>query len=118
MGYTEAFYGLGLCIGPLMGSVIYSSVGYELTFLIIAGMLALAFLVVIIVMPNKFNMSGVDQNGSTPASYTYFLNRRSVFGALSCAIPYIMLLFNNGILSLHLVSVGLSEAQAGYVFAL
>ena len=46
VSWVEALTGLGMIAGPILGSVLYSALGYELTFFVYGG--ALAFLAVVI----------------------------------------------------------------------
>ena len=55
IGYCQTSVGLGLLMGPVIGTTIYSQVGYEVTFYILAGVLSLSFLTAIFLLPQRIN---------------------------------------------------------------
>lgn len=55
IGYCQTAVGLGLLMGPVIGTSIYGLVGYEFTFYILAGVLSLSFLTAIFLLPNRIN---------------------------------------------------------------
>ena len=62
VGWVEALTGLGLIIGPIIGSTLYSLLGYEDTFFIYGSFLV--FLSIII----KVNFPGDGENDSDEVS--------------------------------------------------
>jgi MFS family permease len=56
-GYFEASVGIGLMIGPVIGQLIFSAVGYEKTFYWTAFILSLPLILQLIFIPNKINKS-------------------------------------------------------------
>ncbi len=55
IGYCQTAVGLGLLMGPVIGTSIYGAVGYQKTFYILAGILAASFLTAIFMLPNRIN---------------------------------------------------------------
>lgn len=55
IGYCQTAVGLGLLMGPVIGTTIYGLVGYEFTFYILAGILCLSFLTAIFLLPQRIN---------------------------------------------------------------
>lgn len=47
--------GLGLMAGPVLGSLIYSAVGYRDTFFIFGGILVIGLLLCILLIPQELN---------------------------------------------------------------
>ena len=55
MGWAEVAAGVGLTIGPVIGSIIYEFTNYLLTFAIYGGILLLGTLVLLIGLPSNLN---------------------------------------------------------------
>lgn len=55
LGWAEAATGMGLAIGPTLGSLVYDKVGYENTFVIFGGLLALGGVLIFFTLPNRLN---------------------------------------------------------------
>ena len=51
IGYCQTAVGLGLLLGPVIGTTIYGFVEYELTFYILAGILVCSLVTAIILIP-------------------------------------------------------------------
>jgi MFS family permease len=58
MGYCEASVGVGLMIGPVLGSLVYGFVGYEKTFYVFGAVIGLGLLTVSILLPRRLNHVG------------------------------------------------------------
>jgi len=54
-GYCATSVGVGLLLGPVIGTSIYSFAEYEFTFYILAGLLFCSFLTAVIMLPNRIN---------------------------------------------------------------
>ena len=54
-GYCEMGYGLGLMLGPVFGSIIYSYTNYRDTFYIFTGMVFIGFVVSFFLIPWEIN---------------------------------------------------------------
>jgi MFS family permease len=61
IGYCQTAVGLGLMLGPVIGSTIFMFAGYELTFYILAGILALSLLTAIFMLPSRINQYKTDK---------------------------------------------------------
>jgi MFS family permease len=55
LGWAEAATGLGLAIGPTLGSLVYTEVGYEWTFILFGIVLFLGAILTYFVLPNALN---------------------------------------------------------------
>ncbi len=62
IGYCQAAVGVGLMLGPVMGSLIYSGVKYAATFYIFAAILTVALVIVMFIIPGHLNNLGFDQS--------------------------------------------------------
>ncbi len=55
LGYCQASVGIGLMLGPVIGSALYTYFLFSNTFYIFAGVLALGMITVVFVIPNSIN---------------------------------------------------------------
>jgi MFS family permease len=55
IGYCQTAVGLGLLMGPVIGTTIFKFARYEVTFYILAGILACSFTTAIFLLPNRIN---------------------------------------------------------------
>jgi MFS family permease len=55
MGYCESAVGIGLMIGPVLGSLIYGFVGYAPTFYIFGSVIGLGLIIVFFLLPPRLN---------------------------------------------------------------
>jgi MFS family permease len=68
IGYVQTAVGLGLLLGPVIGTIIYSFAGYEGTFYILSGVLTCSLLITTFFLPSRLNKSAkvdeviLDQN--------------------------------------------------------
>ena len=120
--------GLGLAVGPVLGSVAYSFLSYINTFYFFTGYIALIGGVCVCFIPNRINNSTQSSSGSPEdeaklAQYkkeiTYFSilkNRRSVSAFSICTFSMISSLFIDPVLSVTLIEMGMKEAQTGIAF--
>ena len=63
MGFLEAAAGLGLMIGPPLGSIIYGHLGYAWAFYFFTILLAYNLVCLIVLMPASLNDKDVDTTG-------------------------------------------------------
>jgi len=61
IGYCQTAVGLGLLMGPVIGTSIYKVAHYENTFYVLAGILSASFLTAIFLLPNRINKYKTDQ---------------------------------------------------------
>ena len=57
IGYVQTAVGLGLLLGPVIGTIIYSFAGYEGTFYILSGVLTCSLLITTFFLPSRLNKS-------------------------------------------------------------
>jgi MFS family permease len=55
IGYCQTSVGLGLLLGPVIGTTIYKFAGYESTFYILGGILTCSLLTAIYLLPSRIN---------------------------------------------------------------
>ncbi|CDW74258.1 permeases of the major facilitator superfamily [Stylonychia lemnae] len=55
LGWAEAATGMGLAIGPTLGSLVYEEVGYLYTFIIFGGLLLLGVIQIFFTLPRRLN---------------------------------------------------------------
>ncbi len=51
VGYMEAFTGIGLVVGPIVGSVLYTLLGFSMTFFIFGSIFVLVSIFILRVLP-------------------------------------------------------------------
>ena len=56
LGYAGMAMGVGLCAGPLMGSLVYSFLNYVQTFYLFSGYVFLTGILAIFMIPSKVNV--------------------------------------------------------------
>ena len=61
IGYCQTAVGLGLLMGPVIGTTIYGFAGYQLTFYILAAILTLSFATAIFMLPARINKYSNDK---------------------------------------------------------
>lgn len=61
IGYCQTSVGLGLLLGPVIGTTIYGLVGYEWTFYVLAIVLSCSVVVAIFLIPNRINKYRTDK---------------------------------------------------------
>lgn len=61
IGYCQTAVGLGLLMGPVIGTSIYQFAEYEKTFYILAGILACSLVTAIFLLPNRINKYSTDK---------------------------------------------------------
>ena len=55
VGFIEAMTGIGLILGPLIGSILYSAGGYEFTFFVFGGIFLVASIFIKLIFPKKID---------------------------------------------------------------
>lgn len=55
LGWAEAATGVGLMMGPALGSLTYQNLGYFYTFIAFGGFLLLGALILFLVLPSELN---------------------------------------------------------------
>jgi MFS family permease len=61
IGYLEASEGMGLMIGPALGSVMYGVLGYDWAFYAFSIMIVMTFFVQLIFLPSSLNSEDDDE---------------------------------------------------------
>ena len=67
-GYAGLAEGIGMWIGPSIGSLVYSLTNYSLTFILMGSIILLAAIYMIFSLPSSLNVKMIektDQNGNT-----------------------------------------------------
>jgi MFS family permease len=61
IGYCQTAVGLGLLLGPVIGTGIYAFAAYEGTFYALAGVLLCSFVTALLLLPNRINKYANDK---------------------------------------------------------
>lgn len=61
IGYCQTAVGLGLLLGPVIGTTIYKFAKYANTFYILAGILTVSFISAVFLLPNRINKYKTDK---------------------------------------------------------
>lgn len=128
LGYCNMALGLGLAIGPVLGSFAYSFLSYVNTFYFFTAYILLIGSVCVLFIPARINnktSAGDDdpvkafqiEEYKKEISYLFILkNRRSLSAFAICTFSMISSLFIDPILSLRLIDMGMSENTTGFAF--
>lgn len=119
LGYAFAMLGLGLAVGPVLGSFVYDLIGYLNTFyfftayIVVTGMIGLSFL------PSRMNIKSTESTSNElKVSYYKMLTDRDSVGALLIIVStFTTNIYLDPILSVHLISIGMSPRYTGLAFA-
>lgn len=131
IGWLEAAGGIGLTIGPALGSLIYEYTSYTTTFLIYGCILFLGTLVIAFTLPSEVNsgeplkLSLLSKNHPRPrrveqVNYSMFLkNVRCLFTLFASMLMQILLCFLDSILAYHITKTyAIDEKLMGYIFVI
>jgi MFS family permease len=127
VGYCQSACGIGLMIGPVLGSMIYGQLGYENTFFTFAGILLASCALVFFILPKRLNKLDADldalaedqerSSNHQPAKQVTFsmflLNTRAMLAVFSSMIAMVFMLFYNSILAVELASMGVGVDSVG-----
>ena len=119
MGYCESAVGVGLMIGPVLGSLVYGFAGYEKTFYVFGSVIGLGLIAVFILLPKRLNHVNTEPKAAEEAavheqaeegaqdhrhvSFKMILtNRRAMIAAVASMFSMIFMLFFDSILSVRL----------------
>lgn len=130
LGMGEAAAGIGLMIGPVIGGILNTYLGYMECFFCFAGLLFVNIFVNIFILPKSLNNKMEDEepdeefrrsiNSKKNVSYMLFLsNRRAMFAYFACAVVCIMTSFSSGFLTVVLTeTMEIKEDYVGYILAI
>jgi MFS family permease len=135
LGYAEAFTGIGLMLGPVIGGVFYSFFGYFGCFACFSGVILLSMLVSLMITPNALNKNTdieeadptYDHNNlqltngrKIEVSFKMFLtNKRSLIAYLSSTIVCFFMSYQSSFLTEVLEKdKGVDEVWNGPILAL
>jgi MFS family permease len=128
IGYCQSACGIGLMTGPVLGSMIYGSLGYEKTFFVFSGILLFSCIIVFFILPPRLNKldeqlaeaaANDDEKASQAASEKqvsfkmFIFNFRAMLATVSSMIAMIFMLFYNGILAVELSKMGVDTDNVG-----
>jgi MFS family permease len=125
LGMGESAAGLGQMLGPLMGSLFYTNVGYFWAFIIFASFLLFSAILSFIILPNslnlKLNVQSEEECRMSKAiekrvSYFWFFNNlRSFFGLLTCTYVCVIFSFHASFFVNSLTLKGLDKKYHGLI---
>lgn len=119
-------------IGPAVGQVLYSALGFEKTFYCSALIVGIPIIAQVFLIPQKMNHlseNDIKQRTASVDSFRYndfksityktlLTNKRVVVGCVSSILAMIFMVFYETIYSDHMITLGVSENVIGYLFAL
>jgi len=118
--------GLGLAIGPVIGSFAYSLMNYVNTFYFFTGYILLIGTTCVTCVPSRINQSQAkSQDGGKPgvnpfaSEVTYWKilqNRRSLSAVLICIFAMACSMVADPVLSVRLITMGMKEDNTGFAF--
>lgn len=143
IGQAEGMIGMGMMVGPVVGSAIYATTNYFQTFVVFGTFEALALLLCIFYIPTDLDKNSFGDvelkdsllielaelqkilpdfsHGEKEPDVTFLMfvkTPRALFALLTCALEVVFIDFYQALLSLHLLSTfGSSEIQIGLIFA-
>lgn len=121
LGMGEAAAGIGLMVGPVLGGILNTYLGYRDCFLVFSGILALNIFFSFFILPASLNSSSEEEskddefrkslNSRKDISYkSFFTNRRVMFSYASCGVLCIMTSYAAGFLTIVLTDTfGIEE---------
>lgn len=128
IGWMEAASGLGLTLGPALGSVLYDSTSYQFAFVIQGTILLLGSVIIAYTLPERVNFRAKVnvEPESQPirlgqARYPMFLRCiRCLFTLLGCTVVQVLLCFLDSIVAVHLSNppYNVSDKYIGYIFVI
>lgn len=117
LGYYNMSIGVGTCAGPVLGSIFYMFLSYDLTFGCFAVLIFISCLIAVCILPERLNAMNsrtisMEQRGDVYREITYrdFLtNRTAVLLIITAIMTMIFEFFMDPIIGLELVLLGLKE---------
>jgi MFS family permease len=137
ISYIELVVGMGLALGPAIGSVVYGFLNYDGTMYFFGGLNTIAMLCCWFFIPNELNktvsyeeiaefeaeLEDVDPDAISNKQKikitwgTVLGNKHVVFSLLTCFFGTYNLVFFAGYLAEYLTSLNFNENNVGYVMA-
>jgi predicted MFS family arabinose efflux permease len=120
MGYISLAMGAGLCLGPVIGALVYPYFHYIGTFYFFAAYICIIGCSAICFLPKKINNTESETNNEVgrEVSICGMLSRSEIVLAMACCtFAMLNIFYFDPILSLQLISEGLNPDNVGYAFA-
>jgi len=137
ISYIELVVGMGLALGPAIGSVVYGVLNYDGTMYFFGGLNTIAMLCCYFFIPNELNktvsseeiaefeaeMEDIDPDAMSADHKikvtwgTVLGNKHVCFALLTCFFGTYNLVFFAGYLSEYLTTLSFNENNVGYVMA-
>ena len=125
VGYVLMALGLGLTIGPVLGSLFYGWVGYIGAFYIFAALIGVIGTLCTLLLPARMNKPDTpnqdesqNQENSTKVTYMSIMSNRESFSTvLICIFAFCCTCFVDPILAVRLISLGMTQNNVGFAFA-
>ncbi len=100
MGYLNMSLGAGLCLGPLMGSIVFRYFNYIDTFYLFTAYIFIIGMISVFVIPSRVNKVVVATEDSSTISFGFILdNKRSLTAIVLCIIAIISIVYLDPILA-------------------
>ena len=117
VSYYATFLGLGVCLGPVFGSLFMGWFGYIGAFYMFTVIISIVGGVCVFVLPSRINNKAVEskevdttnhENEEFKATYAMLLKNRSTLSALLiCVFGFCCNCFLDPILSVRLIDLGM-----------
>lgn len=135
ISYIELIVGLGLGLGPTIGSLLFTALGYEWTMYTFGFINTAALVVVYILLPKQMNNISAPEeeeseegaladpsakNAKANIKVTWcllFNNRHFSFALLICFIGTVNIVYFYGYIGPYLLELGRSESDIGFIIA-
>jgi len=138
VGYIEAVTGVGLILGPLIGTVLYSAGGYGFTFYAFSTFFVAFFFFITCLFPKKLDVvSDEDKNMQTQEMYTslsrsftgrlsegevtigkLLSDKRFFFAGATASLAYFCYGYMEPLLALRLKDFDLNQTEISYFFTI
>ena len=119
MGYANMALGAGLCMGPVIASIVYRYLSYVGTFYFFTAYIFLIGMGAVWIIPQRVNHTLTEPGSNVKIGYTRFLcNRQCIMSLVTAFFAILCLVYLDPILSVQLAAIGVPESNVGFAFAM
>jgi MFS family permease len=141
IGYIEIACGIGLGLGPSIGSILYGWLYYERTMYFFAGLNVAAFFICMKYIPTELNQTvsleevaelemfeeeeltvdekdDREENRKKISCCMLLMNKGAFFALMTMSVGVTNITFNLGYMPTQIVALGFDENNVGYVFGI
>jgi len=136
IGYCEIWVGVGLGLGPMLGSAVYPLLDYEGTMYFFGVLNLIIMVMCVFFIPSELNkttsmdelaeieaelemliVDATPQKVKSISWLTLLSNKHSFFALLTCFVGTFNITFYQSFISPELVKLGFSVSDAGYIMS-